>query len=367
MLADRELRELVQYVSPDPVLSVYLNTDPTQGNKDAYRLRLRNLLKGVNLPADVAAVEDFFQRSYDWSGKGVAVFSSAPQSFFRTYTLPLTMPDLVHVSDRPSVRVLADLLDSYGGYGVVLVDKQGARVFSCHLGILQEQEGVVGEAVKRVKHGGASTKPGSRGGIAGMTRKVDELVERNMKDSVEFAVDFFEQMHVRRILIGGTDDNIAQFRSLLPKAWQSLVVGSFGMNMAASSAEVYEKTMQIGQEAERQRENRLIEEMITQAAKQSEAVAGLDATLDAVNADRVKTLVLMQGYQQPAYQCTHCHYLTVRPLATCPACTSKMREIKDAVDYAVGRVMRLGGDVEVIHGHPRLEEIGKIGAFVRYA
>lgn len=367
MLADRELRELVQFISPDPVLSVYLNTDPAKETKDAYRLRLRNLLKGVNLPNDTAAVDEFFQHSYDWAGKGVAIFSCAPQSFFRTYSLSIPLPDLVHVSDRPSVRVLADLLDSFGGYGVVLVDKQGARVFSFHLGVLQEQEGVVGETVKRTKHGGASTKPGSRSGIAGLARNTDEVVDRNMKESVDFAVDFFEQMHVRRILVGGTEDNIAQFRGLLPKAWQSLVVGTFGMNMNANSSEVYEKAMQIGQEAERLRENRLIDEMITQAAKRTEAVVGLDATLKAVNEDRVKTLILLQGYRQPAYQCTHCGHLTVRPLATCPACTSKMREIEDAIDYSVGRVMRLGGDVEVIHGHAKLDEAGKIGAFVRYA
>lgn len=366
MLADRELRDLLHYISPDPVLSVYLNTDPSQGNKDAYRLRLRNLLKGVNLPDDIAAVKDFFQNDYDWTGKGIALFSSAPQSFFRSYPLPLPVPDLVHVSDRPSVRVLADLLDSYGGYGVVLVDKQGVRAFSFHLGILQEQQGVVGETVKHIKHGGASTKLGSRSGVAGLTRQVDEVVDRNMKESVEFAVDFFEEYHVRRILIGGSDENVSQFRSLLPKAWQTLIVGTFPMNMNAGTIEVFEKAMQIGQEAEVVREKKLVSDLITQSAKQSGAVIGLDATLDAVNADRIKTLMMLQGYIQPAYQCTHCGYLTVKPQSTCPACTSKMMQIEDAIDYTIGRVMRSGGDVEVLHANLELDKAGKVGAFVRF-
>ncbi len=366
MLAERELRELLQFISPDPVLSVYLNTDPSEGNKDAYRLRLRNLLKGVNLPEDVETIEGYFQRDYDWTGRGVAIFSCAPQAFFRVYPLAVPVPDLVHVSDRPSVRVLADLLDSYGGYGVVLIDKQGARVFSFHLGELREQEGVLGEAVKRTKHGGASSLPGARSGVAGRTRHVEEVVERNMKESVDFAVNFFEDGHVRRILIGGTDDNVAQFRSLLPKAWQSLIVGTFPMGMGVGHAEVLAKAMQIGKEAEEKREALLMQDLLTRAAKASGAVVGIDDTLEAINADRVSTLVILNGYQQPAYRCSNCGFLTIRPLRTCPVCAGAMVEILDVVDLAINRTMRQGGDVEVLHGNLDLEKAGKIGAFLRY-
>ena len=366
MLADSELRELVHFISPDPVLSVYLNTDPTQGNSDAYRLRLRNLLKGVSLPEDVETIERYFQREYDWTGKGVALFSCAPQGFFRTYPLAVPVADLVHVSDRPSIRVLADLLDSYGGYGVVVVDKQGARVFSFHLGELREQEGVLGNPVKRTKHGGASTVTGGRGGSAGLTRHQEEVVDRNMKEAVGFAVDFFESNHVRRILIGGTDDNVAQFRSFLPKAWQSLVVGTFPMNMGVGHVEVLDKAMQIGQAAELKREEKIIEELFTLAAKGDDAVIGLEDTLVTVNEDRVSTLVVLQGYSQPAYRCTDCRYLFEEMHQTCPNCGGEVHKIPDAVDVAVSRTMRQGGDVEVVHANPQLELSGKIGAFLRY-
>ena len=56
---------------------------------------------------------------------------------------------------------------------------------------------------------------------------MDEVVDRNMKDSVDFAVHFFEENRVRRVMIGGTDENVSLFRSLLPKSWQSLVMNSF--------------------------------------------------------------------------------------------------------------------------------------------
>ncbi|MHB0989265.1 MAG: baeRF10 domain-containing protein [Bellilinea sp.] len=366
MLNENELRELARFIVPDPVVSLYLNTDSTAATKDAYRLRLRNLLKEVEHPLDVAVIQNYFQADYDWSGRGVAVFSCAPQKFFRAYPLALPLPDLIHISDRPSLGVLTRLLDSFGGYGVILVDKQGARAFSFHLGVLQEQEGVLGEVVKQVKRGGASTVVGGRSMFAGVSRHVEEVIERNMKESAAFAVRFFEDAHIRRILIGGTDDNIALFRGLLPKAFQSLVVGTFPMSMSANQSEVLAKAMQIGQEADEKRENTMVSDLIAQSARGADAVIGLDNTLDAANADRINTLVVLQGYQQPAYRCKNCSYLTPRPHRTCANCGGEMYQIPDVIDVAVSRTLRKGGNVEVIRAHPQLDKAGKLGAFLRF-
>ncbi len=366
MLTESEMRELAKFIVPDPVVSLYISTDPAAATKDAYRLRLRNLLKGVDLPQDVETIENYFQRDYDWTGRGVAVYSCAPQKFFRVYPLALPVPDLIHIGDRPSLGVLTRLLDSYGGYGVILIDKQGARAFSFHLGILQEQEGVLGEVVKQVKHGAATTVVGGRGSGHSVARRIEAVIERNMKESAEFAVKFFEDVRIRRILIGGTDENIAMFRGLLPKAFQSLIVGTFPMNIGANQSEVLVKAMQIGQEADEKRENGMIDKLIAASAKGTDAVIGLDNTLEAANADRITTLVVMQGYQQPAYRCKTCAYLTPKPHRTCTNCGGEMAQIPDVVDVAVSRTLRKGGTVEVIRAHKGLDQAGKLGAFLRY-
>ena len=103
MFSDHDLRELLEFKSTDPVLSLYLNTDPTEGNADAYRLRLRNMLKEINLPEDIRAVERYFSHEYDWSGRAVAVFSCSGQGFFRAYPLAVPMQNHTFISDRPSV------------------------------------------------------------------------------------------------------------------------------------------------------------------------------------------------------------------------------------------------------------------------
>ena len=365
MLTDSALQELLTYASPAPVLSVYLNTDMAEGNADVYKLHLRTLLKEIDLPKDVAVILEYFEHERQWTGRSIAMFSSAPQGFFRAYPLAVPIRSRLFVGDQPYVKPLADILDAYAGYGVVLVDKQGARLFLFHLGELKEQEGFLGESVRHTKRGGASSLLGRRGGTAGQTRYTEEVADRNIKDSIEFAVRFFDENRVRRILIGGTDDNVSRFRTLLPKAWQSLIVGTFAMSMNANHTEVQVHTMHIVQEAEHHREIRQIDQMITAAAKGGNGVVSIDDTLSAVHEGRVQTLIVKEGYRSMGYQCQGCGYLTTQQVQTCPFCGKDFAQIKDAVEMAVRRVMRDGGEVQIVRDDPRLEKIG-MGGLLRY-
>ncbi|OGO27245.1 MAG: hypothetical protein A2136_11470, partial [Chloroflexi bacterium RBG_16_54_11] len=297
MLTEANLKELLGFTANNQVLSIYLNTDHTAGSSDVYKSNLRSMLKDIDLPSDVETVENYFSREFDWSGSSVALFSCAPADFFRAYSLAIPIRNQVVIADRPYVKPLASLLDYYGGYGVVLVDKQGARLFSFHLGELKEQEGILGESVKHTKRGGASTKPGSRGGVAGQTRYEEEVATRNMRDVVDFATQFFAQNNVRRVLIGGTDENIALLRNQLPKSWQSLIIGSFPMGMTASKVDVLDKVIQIGRQVEFHKQEQLLKRLVTGAAKDQKGVLDLDDTLGAVHDGKVQVLVIRDGYK----------------------------------------------------------------------
>jgi peptide chain release factor subunit 1 len=364
MLSENDLRELLDFTTTDPVLSIYLNTDPSEGNTDTHKLRLRSMIKELNLIKDVEAIERYFDHEYNWSGRGVAIFSCNANNFFRVYPLAVPVRNLIHISDRPSVKPLAAMMDNYGGYGVVLVDKQGARLFFFHMGELREQEGVLGETVKRTKHGGGgSAVPGRRGESSG-SRAVEEIVDRNMKESVDFAIHFFESNHVRRILVGGTDENVKLFCSLLPKAWQSLVMGTFPMSMTATHSEVKNRSLELGIQVDREREKRLVERLITQAAKNSGAVTGLESTLNAINEGRVQILVLSEGFRKNAFRCKGTGWLTTLP----ETCTGEedVEKVYDVVELAVSQVMRSGGEVEVIMATEEMDKAGSIGAILRY-
>ena len=195
---------------------------------------------------------------------------------------------------------------------------------------------------------------------------MEEVAERNIKDAADFAARFFGENNVRRILLGGAEDTLAVFRSHLPKAWQSLVVGTFPVSMTASHSEVQERAMQIGIEAERRREARLVNSAVTAAAKGRGGVVKLEETLSAVHEGRVLTLLISDGFRAPGRRCKRCGYMTTKRSQVCPFCGGNYEKIADAVELAVRKVMQSGGEVEVLHDASALSEHGNIGALLRY-
>jgi peptide subunit release factor 1 (eRF1) len=194
---------------------------------------------------------------------------------------------------------------------------------------------------------------------------VEEVTERNLKEAADFSARFFGENNVRRIVLGGTDENLAVFRSHLPKAWQSLVVGTFPMSMTASHSDVQARAMQIGREAEHKREAKLVEAVVTGAAKGRGGVVQLEDTLNAVHQGRVQTLLIQDGLRAQGRRCKGCGYITTQDDGVCPFCGGSFGVIPDAVELVVRRVMQSGGEVEVLHDNPTLTQYGGI-ALLRY-
>jgi len=365
MFSEKDLQTLLDYSAVNQVLSIYLNTDPSVINTEAAKLRLKNGLRTIDLPEDVQAVEDFVNLEYDWSAKGLVIFSDQKEGFFKTYQFNLTIPDHVYVGARPKIRPLVRLLDTFTGWSVVLVDKQGARLFSFNLGELSEADDVSGGVVKQIKRGGGNAMHGRMGG-ADASGKVENIIEQNIKEVIEFATAFFSQHHIRRIMIGGTDANVARFKEELPKSWQSLVVGDFPMSMTASQSDVLAQATKEALAAQTKVNQKLVEQAITQTAKGSNGVTGLIDTLNMIHAGRVKTLLVSQDFEQEGYRCKGCGYLTTQELETCLFCGGKFARIDVAVEMAVKETLQKNAEVKVITESEALEKAGHIAAILRY-
>jgi hypothetical protein len=368
MNADPILEELMAYRPGKPVLSVYLGAEAPNASPDSTKLHLKQILREfeTRAPEDVRLIREHLEHNPQAAAVGLAAFSCAADGYFRAYPIALPVRSRARLLDRPYVKPLADLIDSYGHTGVVLVDQQGARLFHFHLGELREEGDVEGERVKRTKLGGASAFPGRRGGTAGQTQRVRATTQKNLKDSADQAARFFAARHVRRVLVGGAPETVARFLPSLPKAWQSLVRGTFVMDKESAHDHVLRKAMEVATADEREREGRLVEAVITAAAKGKEGVVRLDDTLSEVHAGRVQTLVLRDGFRAPGYRCLGCGFLTSQSLPTCPFCGKSFERIEDAVELAIHRVLEDGGEVQVVHDSPKLEKAGSIGGLLRY-
>ncbi|MGA2112416.1 MAG: hypothetical protein ABSG98_09765 [Anaerolineales bacterium] len=368
MFGEQDLKSLLEFQSPYPVLSVYVSTDPTEKGVEPMRRRLRALLREIDGRAerDVEAVERYFEHGFSGTGRSVAAFSSAPAGYFRAFSFQIAIRSRIRLMPRPYVKPLADLMNAYGGCGVALVDRQGMRLFHFQLGELIGRRDVSGEEVHRPKGGGASAGPGRKEGKAGQTRREEELTLRNMRRFAEDAGEFFQAAHVRRILLAGTEENLSLFRGCLAPSWQASVSGTFAASMATRPAQVLAKALEVGAQAEQERVARLVETAVTAAAKAKGGAIGLDDTLGALHGGRVQVLLVSDGYRESGFECSGCGFHTAQSVRVCPFCGNSFRLIEDAVEHAVQTVMLAEGEVEIIRGNPELEKAGRIAAILRY-
>jgi len=371
MFTKEDLHELVAFQAETPLLSIYLNVDPTERTTDEYRLALRQMLKEVDnvaMPEDIAAVERFFDHQYDWDGRGVAVFSGVSEGFWRVYSFAVPVTSGVTVARRPYIWPLAALLDAYGSYAVALVGQKDLRLMLFEMGELRLSERFEGEEVRKLKKGrGSSGGPGRRGGAPISSRHEEEIVQRNMRDAAKMTERFLREHAPQQVILAGALGTLAAFHDVLPKVVQDSIVGTFSADMNMSETEILERSLDVMRKVEEQRERALVDAIFTAAAKGRGGAIRLGDTLGAAHEGRIHTLVIARYYHQAGYQCRNCGYITDHPLEACPFCSGEIAEIPDAAEALVTKVIEDGGKVEVIDEelYPEISQFG-VGALLRY-
>jgi hypothetical protein len=140
---DRDELALLTREHDPPCVSVFLPTHRTRPAVEQDPIRLKNLLREAEhrlvatgqrapearallAPAHKLLADELF---WEHQGDGLAVFV-APGTF-RTYRLPLAVPELVVVSGRFHVKPLLPLLLGDGRFHVLALSQNAARLLEC--------------------------------------------------------------------------------------------------------------------------------------------------------------------------------------------------------------------------------------------
>ena len=363
MMQEQDLHELAELVSEDgPVLSLYLHIDPQRRSADETKLSLRRLLAQATeqgaAQADVEHIERFFEHEYDRQGRAVALFSCQARKFWRGYTLLVPVQSNYYVGRRPYIKPLSDLWDNYGRVGVILVDREGARLFIYHLGALEDSAGTLGEDVKHHKQGGWAAQK--------LQRHEDQEARHNLKEAAAWADEYLNLHHVERLVLAGTPENLAEFRSQSSRSLDAKVVGQTSLDTNASPAEAWERAFEVAQAAQRQDEEDQLEQVITAAHKGGAGAFGLADTLTVLQEGRIHQLLVSPDLQAPGHQCANCRAVMLDAPPVCPYCGGKLVASADVVNLVMHTAIDAGLKVSVLDNSPRLAEIGGIAAVLRY-
>jgi hypothetical protein len=314
--------------------------------------------------ADKEAIKQYVDLEYDWSGRGLAVFSRQAEDIWHTFSLAVPVRSGATVARRPYISPLVEVNGLYGRYVVALVDRQGGRFFFFEMGELSDQKDMTGQDIHRTRKGRGSSVVGMRGGAPASGRREAELVQRNLKDIASALATFCQTHRPRHLLLAGADPTIAQFKEQLPGQLVQILGGSFNADMDANEVKIRERSFEHLEQLMNARHEQLVNTVVTAAAKGQNGVVGLDETMSVAHEGRIQVLVVERDYHESGYRCTGCGYLTTTKMETCVFCGNEFAEIKDAVEAVVSQVVEMGGDTEVVDDNMMGDT--HIGALLRY-
>src|SRR5438132_3601242 len=167
-MISRAAVDLLRERSPtpgSPVLSVYLDVDQSRAAnlKREFEAALKARLRAIEqrlaeserevFRADAARVQRFVG-DYQPHAKTLVVFADDSAGFFWSGELRAPLATDVRWELTPYLRPLAEVLDEHERYGIVLVDKERARIFTVFLGEIDEEREAI--AAAEVRHKKAS-------------------------------------------------------------------------------------------------------------------------------------------------------------------------------------------------------------------
>lgn len=378
MISKNDLEDLMlREAKPDShVLSVYLDTDQSRSDNlnRAFQVVLKNMLRDLGELLDKDQLQEFrrdaepalrFLEDYREPARGLVIFCDESEDFVWIRPLKVRVRNGVWWNDTPYLRPLFEIFDEHERYGVILTDRQHARLFTIFLGEIEEQREVFAKAdVTHIKTSGTDHLRSQMN----IQRKADEHAYWHLGRVAALMSRRANIHEFDRLILAGTVEATSELGGLLPKRLRTRIVGKISLPVDASEAQVLEETLKIEREVERMRETDLVEQLITAAKKREKAVLGLDETLLALQELRVWQLVYADEFTLRGSQCTNCGALSDRETGPCAYCGKAARALNDLIEFAATRVVEMHGKVEQVRGSAaaRLQEVGSIGALLRF-
>lgn len=367
IITEHTIRELAAFRSQDaPVVSCYLDVDGrrlirTQDVEDELDRLLRSArARGVEAPGDFARIETFVRSGFDRSHtRGLAIFSCEAQDLWQVIALPVTVASQLVVNAAPAVGQLESVVQELEPIGVLLVDRQSARMFVFTFGELIEHSELFEEAPRDIDTRGHSDR-----GRASDGQHVEELVAQHFRHSADVAFKVWQEHPYEHLVVSTHPEIQAAIKQSLHPYLRERLADPVDLPITASVEDVRLAVMDVAGAIEREGECARIDRLRAELGRGGKAVAGLDDTLAALDARRVEVLFVSSGFEAEGWRASDGSLYRTGP--TSPVDGSPLERLDNVIEEAVDLAISSSCTVDVVVDNADLDVLGRIGALLRY-
>lgn len=374
-----DIRELLE-IKPAGTLvtSFYLNVDPRHMSPSRYKALAHNLLREKQqslekegLPEeqlnkvkeDFKRIKDIVTNRLEFKGRvrGLVIIADAARNFFQVYRVAQQVKSQVIVDPDPYIRPLIAILDEYHRLMLVLLDQREARLLEVYMGEMLEHETYYSDVRGKVKEGGWYGLEERR-----IERSIKNKIIRHYQRVADAMLEHFRMGHFEYLFIGIKAEDYSLFLPLLHSYLKSRVKGRLDASPKDPINTIIDVVLKAERHIEEEEDNKILEHLVDTINRGGLATKGIENVLEVIPLGACQVLVVDDNYYIPGYICKECAYLTLKE-GDCPFCGKQALSVEDVVEEAMEEVLLQRGEIKYITtGHPRLEEIGHIGAFLRY-
>jgi peptide subunit release factor 1 (eRF1) len=351
----------------DPVVSLYLDVDGRRHVRPKdYERQLEHLLRQAREQAngstpheDLRRIEAHVKAGIDRSRtRGLAIFSCSGQGLWEVIELPMPVRNQLVVNQTPQVKQLETIVDSYERFGVLLADKQRARMLVFELGELVDKSELFDQLPRHDDDHGDWDKDHVRDHSAAQAH-------HHVRRAAQVAFSVFQERSFGHLIIAAPDEIAHELERELHSYLRDRIAARLTLPVNATEPVIRAAALEVEAQVERARDAALVDRLREAVGSGAGGVAGLEAVLQALVERRVDTLVVSDGFEAPGWRCEDCRFLAVKG-RKCPLCGSVMVEAPDVVEEAVEEALTQSCRIAVCIGNADLDVHGRIGALLRF-
>jgi len=372
LITEETVRSLAGFKSGDAlVTSCYLDVDgrrlpshlDVQRAFDVLLKRTRHRVNGHAVHPSVSADLDRMARHVKGFGrsgaKGLAMFSCSDAGLWEVFELPVNVTNQLVVHGGPHVHQLEEIVDEYQRFGVLLCDRQRARMFVYEMGELVEHTEVV-DTIARHSDDDRGDRFKTR-----LDHQMAEQTQQHLRHAASLAFEVFQRHGFEHLIVGGPAEVRGELEHALHPYLRDRLADHVTIAVNSPVDQIRRAAHEIEEHIERRSEAAIVARLREAAGAHNRGVVALGPTLDALNARRVEILVVSSGYEAEGWRCPGCQAVAIIG-RSCATCGAEMQHVTDVVEEAVAEALLQHCRVEVCVGNADLDVAGRIGALLRY-
>jgi len=360
------------------VVSVYLLVDRQRVAKKSYQTRLNSMIAASRekLEADAdfdrrqkkeifdifEKIEFFVKDKFKADSTRTLVIFASGDGLWEALRIPIIMRSKIIIDPKPHTQNIRSLINNSKRYGVLLINREKAQIYSIYLGGISEYlAALISDVPSKVNFRSQAALREKK--ILG---RLEDKLHHFFKLINDKTMELFKDKRFDYLILGGRKEIIPGFSNYLHSYLQSRYIGSIDAEPDSNINLVSRKANEIIDGFETGNKNSLVDRLIGEYNPNGMGVLGIEAVIKSLLTEQIKILIYDRQFIHSGYICESCRYFSIEKKEKCPYCGGEPVFYNDIVDEIVEDALNQGCEIVDIEGNEKLSEAGSIGAVLRY-